>query len=130
MKIEGFTTNPDPYKPYLLSQSIKSGQFVFVSGQAGYDYNSKIVEGGFAAQGEQAFLNLNRALNAAGSSMDNVLKVTIFVTDMSYFDDVVALRRKHFSPPYPADTIVQINALYTPEAMIEIEAIAIATELD
>ena len=51
MDIEGVTTQPDPYAPYLLSQAIKSGPFVFVSGQAGYDDDGKIVEGDFAVQG-------------------------------------------------------------------------------
>ncbi len=101
---------------------------MFVSGQAGYDDNGKIVEGGFAAQGEQAFQNLNRALTAAGTSLDKVVKVTIFVTDMGEFSNVVDLRRKHFSVPYPADSIVEIKALYTPEAMIEIEAIALVDD--
>ncbi len=128
MKIEGVSTQPDPYRPYLLSQAIKSGPFVFVSGQAGYDDNGQIVEGGFAAQGEQAFQNLNRALTAAGTSLDKVVKVTIFVTDMGEFSSVVDLRRRHFSVPYPADSIVEIKALYTPEAMIEIEAIALVDD--
>ncbi len=128
MNIEGITTQPDPYAPYLLSQAIKSDPFVFVSGQAGYDHDGKIVEGGFRAQGEQAFQNLSRALSAAGSSLDKVVKVTIFVTDMGQFSHVVDLRRKYFSAPYPADSIVEIKALYTPEAMIEIEAIALAND--
>ncbi len=98
---------------------------MFVSGQAGYDDNGQIVEGGLAAQGEQAFQNLNRALTAAGISLDKLVKVTIFVTDMGEFSSVVDLRRKHFSLPDPADSIVEIKALYTPEAMIEIEAIAL-----
>ncbi len=130
MKIEGISTQPDPYAPYLLSQAIKAGPFVFVSGQAGYDSNSKIVEGGFTAQGEQAFKNLNRALVASGSSLENVLKVTIFVTDMSHFKDVVDLRRKYFSEPYPADTIVEVKALYSQEVMIEIEAVALISRKD
>jgi len=125
MNREGVATQPDPYKPYLLSQAIKAGPFAFVSGQAGYDDNGKIVEGGFVAQGEQAFQNLDRALQAAGSSLDKVVKVTIFVTDMSKFNHVVDLRRKFFTAPYPADSIVEIKGLYTPEAMIEIEAIAL-----
>ena len=127
MNIQGIKTQPDPYQPYLLSQAIKSGPFVFISGQAGYDDDGNIVQGGFSAQGEQAFQNLNRALTAAGSSLENVVKVTIFVTDMEQFSHVVDLRRKYFSAPYPADSIVEIKALYTPEAMIEIEAIAIVS---
>jgi 2-iminobutanoate/2-iminopropanoate deaminase len=122
--IDQIKTQPDPYEPYLLSQGIGHGPLVFISGQAGYDDDGKIVPGGFLAQGEQAFSNLARALEAGGSGLDKVLKVTIFVTDMGKFEDVVTLRRKYFRPPYPADTIVEIRALYTPEAMIEIEAMA------
>jgi reactive intermediate/imine deaminase len=117
-------TTPDIYEPYLLSQGIRMGDVLYISGQAGYADDGKIVAGGFRAQGEQAFSNLRRALEAGGSSLSRIAKVTIFVTDMGHFNEVVELRRKYFSEPYPADTIVEIKALYTPEAMIEIEAIA------
>lgn len=121
---EQITTTPDNYAPYLLSQAIRFGDLLFVSGQAGAGDDGKIVEGGFRAQGDQAFANLRRALEAGGSRLEDVIKVTIFVTDMGSFDEVVALRRAHFSAPYPADTIAEIRALYDPAAMIEIEAIA------
>lgn len=121
---EKITTVPDPYEPYLLSQGIRFGDFLFISGQAGYTDEGKIVEGGFRAQADQAFSNLKRALNAAGAGLENVLKVTIFLTDMGNFREIVELRRRYFREPYPADTIVEVSSLYTPEAMIEIEAIA------
>lgn len=122
--LERVTTQPDNYEPFLLSQGIRFGNLLFISGQAGADDDGKIVAGGFLAQGEQAFSNLRRALEAGGSSLKDVIKVTIFVTDMAHFEDVVALRRRFFSAPYPADTIAEIKALYDPAAMIEIEAIA------
>ena len=122
--LERIITQPDPYEPYLLSQGIRFGDLLFISGQAGAGDDGHIVDGGFIAQGEQAFANLRRALEAGGSSLRDVIKVTIFVTDMGHFQDVVALRRKFFSAPYPADTIAEIKALYDPRAMIEIEAIA------
>lgn len=123
--LERVITHPDPYEPFLLSQGIKANGWLFISGQAGAGEDGKIVSGGFLAQGQQAFANLRRALEAGGASLKDVVKVTIFVTDMGHFDDVVALRRQFFSAPYPADTIAEIRALYTPEAMIEIEAIAL-----
>ena len=124
MTLERITTSPDPYDPFLLSQGIRAGNLLFISGQAGYDDDGRIVEGGFRAQGERAFANLERALKAGDASLRTVAKVTIFVTDMSNFGEVVELRRKYFAAPYPADSIVAVQALYTPEAMIEIEAIA------
>lgn len=122
--LQQIVTTPDPYEPFLLSQGIRVGDLVFISGQAGYGDNGAIVDGGFTAQGEQAFRNLERALTAGGSSLADVVKVTIFLTDMADFDAVVQLRRKYFAQPYPADSIVEVKALYTPEARIEIEAIA------
>ena len=125
MTIEQIHTDPDPYEPYLLSQAIRFGGLLFVSGQAGYDDRGQIVQGGFDAQAAQAFANLERALRAGGASLAEVVKVTIFVTDMAAnFATVVERRRQHFTPPYPADSIVEVAGLYTPEAQIEIEAIA------
>ena len=122
--LERVVTEPDNYAPFLLSQGIRYGNLLFISGQAGAADDGRIVEGGFRAQGEQAFANLRRALEAGGSNLKDVVKVTIFVTDMSHFKDVVELRRQFFSEPYPADTIAEVKALYDPAAMIEIEAIA------
>ena len=127
MQLEQIHTQPDPYAPYLLSQAIRAGGFVFVSGQAGVGDDGAIVgPGDFDRQADQAFRNLERALKAAGSGLDRIAKVTIYLTSMTHFPKIVELRRKWFSPPYPADTIVEVSALYSPEAMIEIEAVAIA----
>lgn len=122
------STEPDPYKPFLLSQGIRAGNLLFISGQAGYNNEGQIVAGDFRTQAEQAFSNLERALRAVGSSLRNVVKVTIFLTDMKNFSDVVELRRKYFTAPYPADSIVEVSGLYTPEAMFEIEAIALVSD--
>lgn len=127
MLLEQVRTNPDPYAPFLLSQGIRVGNLVFISGQAAIGDDGNIVgRGDFDKQAEQAFRNLQRALEAAGSSLDRVAKVTIFLKSMDNFGKIVALRRKWFSAPYPADTIVEISSLYSPEALIEIEAIAVA----
>ena len=81
--LERVVTEPDNYAPFLLSQGIRYGNLLFISGQAGAADDGRIVEGGFRAQGEQAFANLRRALEAGGSSLKDVVKVTIFVTDMN-----------------------------------------------
>ena len=69
-----------------------------------------------------------RALRAGGSDLKHVIKVTIFLTDMSHFEKIVELRGRYFAPPYPADTIVEVRSLYSADAMIEIEAIAVAID--
>ncbi len=127
MQIEQIRTQPDPYEPYLLSQAIRVGELLFVSGQAAVDDDGLIAgKGDFDRQATQTFTNLDRALRAGGSSFDRVVKVTIYLTDMTNFPKIVELRRRWFSPPYPADTIVEVSSLYSPDAMIEIEALALA----
>lgn len=127
MKIEQVLLDPDPYEPYRLSQALKVGDLLFVSGQTGIDENGELVGvGDFDAQADQTFRNLSRVLEAGGSSLADVVKVTIFLTDMAAnFPKIVELRGKWFTPPYPADTIAEVRSLYRPEVEIEIEAIAV-----
>lgn len=127
MKITRITIDPDPYEPFRLAQGYRVGDILFLSGQAAIDQSGRIVGvGDFEAQAKQVFENLDRVLRAGGSSLRNVIKVTIFLTDMTNFDRIVKLRGQWFTAPYPADTIVEVRSLYSPDAMIEIEAIAVA----
>lgn len=120
------SAEPDWYEPYAISLGIRVGDLVFVSGQAAVGPDGRTVGvGDFDAQARQVFANLATVLAAAGSGLEHVVKVTIFVTDMAVLDQVVALRREFFSPPYPADTIAQVAALADPAWMIEIEATAV-----
>ena len=129
MRIQRITTDPDPYEPFRLALGYRVGDLIFVSGQAAIDQNGQAVGAGdFDAQAEQTFTNLERVLAAGGSSLENVVKVTIFLTDMANFPKIVELRGKWFTAPYPADTIVEVTALALPELMIEIEAVAVADE--
>jgi 2-iminobutanoate/2-iminopropanoate deaminase len=99
---------------------------VMLSGQASIDQDGQIIgSGDFDAQAAQTFANIERVLDAAGSSMDQIVKVTIYLTDMSNFPKILELRERHFSPPYPADTIVEVSALGLPELMIEVEVTAL-----
>ena len=127
MDAEQIRLDPDPYEPFRLSQGFRVGDLVIVSGQAAIDEHGGIVGAGdFDAQAEQVFRNLRRVLEAGGSSLDRVVKVTIFLTDMANFPKIVELRGRWFTPPYPADTIVEVSSLALPELEIEIEAIALA----
>ena len=129
VRIERITTDPDPYEPFRLALGYRVGDMLYVSGQAAISPEGEIVGAGdFDAQADQTFRNLERVLKAGGSSLANVVKVTIFLTDMANFPKIVELRGKWFTPPYPADTIVEVTSLALPELMIEIEAIAVADE--
>jgi reactive intermediate/imine deaminase len=126
--VERISTEPDPYEPYRISQGMRVGDLLFVSGQAAIDQHGQLVGvGDFDAQAEQAFKNLEQVLEAGGSSLRDVAKVTIFLTDMNNFAKIVELRGKWFSEPYPADSIIQVTALAHPELEIEIEAVAVVS---
>ena len=129
MDVHQITTDPDPLEPYLISQGFRVGDLVYTSGQAAIDEHGSLVGvGDFDAQAEQTFLNLARVLEAGGSSLADVVKVTIYLTDMSNFGKILELRGRWFTPPYPADTIVEVNSLALAELEIEIEAIGVAKD--
>ena len=130
MKIKKITIDPDPYRalPPRAGLSRRRAS-TFISGQAAINASGQLVGlGNFDVQAEQVFANLERVLRAGGSSLANIIKVTIFLRDMWNFPKIVELRGRYFTPPYPADTIVEVTSLYFPEALIEIEAIAVVDE--
>ena len=104
----------------------KSGAPVFISGQVGLDGAGKLVgEGDAAAQTEQVFRNLRTVVEACGGTMDDIVKITIFVTDAAYRPAVAAARQKHFREgAYPASTYLVVSGLAVPQLLVEIEAVA------
>lgn len=129
VEIERITTEPDWYEPYRIALGYRIGDLLVLSGQAAIDREGNVVGAGdFDAQARQVFENLAFVLETGGSSLANVVKVTIYLTDMGNFPKIVELRERYFTPPYPADTIVEVRALALPELMIEIEAIAVVDE--
>lgn len=108
--------------PY--SHAVESGEFVFLSGQTPVDPTTgKMAEGDITAQTKQCFNNLFCVLEAAGLTFDDVVKVNVFLTSMSYFQDMNLVYAEHFSAPYPARTTVAVVELPL-GASIEIEMIA------
>ncbi|PNE38709.1 RidA family protein [Streptomyces noursei] len=126
-EIQRIATTPDWYEPYKISQAIKTGGLIHVSGQAGIDEQGRTVSDDFLAQGRQAFANVERVLAEAGSSLADVVKVGIFVTDMAAdLAHVITLREEFLSEPYPADTLLEVSSLAQPEWRIEVEVTALA----
>ncbi len=120
-------TTPDPFEPFYISQAFRVGDLVYTSGQAALSPEGELVGiDDFDAQAQQTFENLQAVLAAAGSGLDRIIKVTIYLTDMAQFPKIVELRQRWLTAPYPADTIVEVKSLALPELMIEIEAIALA----
>jgi 2-iminobutanoate/2-iminopropanoate deaminase len=123
---------PDtPVGPY--SPMRKAGGWYFVSGCIGLNPGTKTATAGVAAQTRQALANLTAVLEQAGLSLANIVKTTIFLTDMDDFVTVNEIYAAHFARPFPARSTVAVAELprvANVPLKIEIEAIATARELD
>lgn len=106
-----------------LSQGIKFGTLIFLSGQLGRNPDTKELEKGFNAQVKRVLQNLKELLTTANSSMDKVLKVTIFITDINKVKELNSIYKEYFNKPFPSRTCVEVSAL-AKGAEIEIEIIS------
>jgi 2-iminobutanoate/2-iminopropanoate deaminase len=109
-----------------LAQGKQIGNTIYVSGQIAYDPDGKLVgEGDMKAQTRQVFENIQRVLESAGSGLEDIVKITTYITDGSKFMDMLAVRSEIFGNDPPASTAVVVAALAFPALLIEVEAIAI-----
>ena len=113
----------------IMSQGIAvpAGRMVFASGQVARDVDGSLVgPGDIRAQTRKTLENLQAVLAEGGATMDDVVKVTVFVTSLSeHFAAIHEVRKEFFKSDYPASTLVEISSLVDPEMLIEIEAIAV-----
>lgn len=116
------TTNaPGAIGPY--SQAIEVNGLVYTSGQIGIDPATGAIVEGVEAQAHQVCKNLTELLKAAGTSMDNVVKTTVFIKDMNDFGTVNGIYAQYFTEPYPARSCVEVARL-PKDVLVEIEVIA------
>ncbi|MFN2484960.1 MAG: RidA family protein [Candidatus Limnocylindria bacterium] len=117
---------PAAIGPY--SQAVRAGNMVFTSGMGGVDPATRtLVAGGVAAETERALHNLAATLEAAGSSLDHVVRVGLFLADMADFAAVNEVYRGFFAEPFPARTTVAVREL--PAGLhVEIDCIAVVAE--
>jgi 2-iminobutanoate/2-iminopropanoate deaminase len=113
---------PGAIGPY--SQAISSGEMVFVSGQTPLLADGTMIAGGIPEQSEQCLKNIATILAGAGLTMNDVIKTTVFMTDLSQFAAMNEVYAGHFKTPYPARSTVQVSAL-PKGAAVEIEAVAV-----
>ncbi|HKG62111.1 MAG TPA: Rid family detoxifying hydrolase [Pyrinomonadaceae bacterium] len=109
----------------LFTPAIITGDLVFTSGQIGIDSKTgQLAEGGFEGQFQQVFKNLTAVLDASGSSIDHVVKATVFLADMNDYNTLNELYKKQFKGDPPARTTVQVARLPR-DAKLEIEVVAV-----
>ena len=113
---------PAAIGPY--SQAIRAGNTVYLSGQIGLDPATGALREGIEAQARQVFANLKAVTEAAGASLDDVVKLSVLLADMGDFAKVNEIMAAHFKPPYPARATYQVAALPR-GARIEVEGIVV-----
>ena len=124
--IEPIATKDAPAAVGPYSQAVRAGELVFLSGQIPLDpATGKVVPGDIGAQTERVLENLRAVLAAAGCSVGDVVRTTIYLVDLAHFAAVNEIYGRAFTAPYPARATVQVTALPR-GSQIEIDAIAIA----
>jgi reactive intermediate/imine deaminase len=121
-KISIYTPNaPEPIGTY--SQGIQFGNLFFISGQIPVNPKTgELVQGSFKDQIRQVFTNISEITKAGGGNINDILKLTIYLTDLSNFSEVNAVMTEFFDKPYPARAVIEIKAL-PKNATVEVESI-------
>jgi enamine deaminase RidA (YjgF/YER057c/UK114 family) len=131
MSVEYLNTPGVPEPQGFTHISVASGdRVIHLAGQVGQDENGNVVEGGLGAQAERALLNVGRALEAAGASENDLVKLTVYVVgwEPSMFEELVsglgAAQAQRPGPEVPV-TLIGVHSLFQPDMLIEIEGVAI-----
>jgi enamine deaminase RidA (YjgF/YER057c/UK114 family) len=114
---------PEP-APGTWSNCLVVNGIAYVAGMVATDKDGKVVDGDEYEQSKVIFAKIRHLLEAAGGAMADVVKVTIFVTDIKHREKVWRARQEVFSGNFPASTLVQVAALAAPSMKVEIEAVA------
>ena len=129
MSEKRFLTPATLSPPFGYSHAVEApaGTVVYISGQVPLDAEGQLVgEGDFEAQARQVFENLTRALEAADASWSDVVKLDYFLRDVGQIGAVRAIRDEYVDTANPpASTLVEVSSLFSPEVLVEIQAIAI-----
>lgn len=111
---------------FVFSQAVQVGDTIYVSGQVALDPQGNVVgKGDMKAQTRQALENVKAVLAAAGATIDDVVRVTAYLTDMSKLMDSHEVRGEYFKNARPASTSVEVKSLAFPDLMIEIDIVAV-----
>ncbi len=124
---EQIEVNPEwPWtKTFRISQGMRVGNTVYLSGQIAFDPDGNVVGvDDMGAQARQVFKNMRTVLAEAGATMEDVVKLTAFITDFSRYPDYGAARAEAFPNNIPASSTVATPALVNPDLLVEVEAIA------
>ena len=112
-----------------LCQVVKAGNLIFLRGQVGSDFEGNVIGAGDpAVQTEQAMKNVKQLLEEAGSSLDDICKITVYITDRAYRESVYRVIGKCLKGVFPVSTGLIVQGLAKPEWVMEIDVIAVSSQ--
>jgi reactive intermediate/imine deaminase len=118
---------PRPIGPYSQAIRVSGGITVYLSGQIGLDPSTMQMAAGVEEQTQQVFSNLKAVAAASGGSLSDIVKLNVYLTDLSNFEIVNGIMAKHFDAPYPARAAIGVAALPR-GALVEVDAVLVLAE--
>ena len=120
---------PVPRGSYHQVAVADPGRIVAIAGQTASDAEGNVVGGSdIRAQTRAVLEKLRNGVEAAGGTVDDIVAVTVFITDARFYSDVNEVRREVFGPNFPTSTMVNVSSLARPELLVEINALAVVPE--
>ena len=116
-------SNPGATRAY--SHGVRAGNILFLAGQTGNDAEPQPGVGRFELQTRRTFARIQEILAAAGGSLDSLVTMTVFITDIRHGDEFVRLRGEILKHDFPASALIGVSHLASPEALLEIQAVAV-----
>ncbi|MBI3328433.1 MAG: RidA family protein, partial [Nitrospinae bacterium] len=114
---------------YSRAVKVKGGTTVYLAGiGAPIDTQGNSLAGNFTAQVHQVFGRLKETMGLVGGTLDDIVTMTVFITDPRYSDEFVALRKQYFTRGFPGSALITVHSLARPEMLVEIQAIAVLDE--
>jgi enamine deaminase RidA (YjgF/YER057c/UK114 family) len=129
MSREHVTGERERSRAYSRAVKVKGGTTVYLAGVGGAtDAQGKSLAGDFTAQTHAVFARIKENLAEAGGTLEDIVTMTVFITDSRYGDEFIEIRKGYFQRGYPASALIGVESLARPEMLVEVQAIAVLEE--
>jgi 2-iminobutanoate/2-iminopropanoate deaminase len=126
MSREYFKGEREEQRSYSRAVKVKGGSTVYLAGiGAPTDAQGASLAGNFTAQTHQVFARLQETMAMVGGTLDDIVTMTVFITDPRYGDEFVAIRKQYFTRGFPGSALITVHSLARPEMLVEVQAIAV-----
>jgi 2-iminobutanoate/2-iminopropanoate deaminase len=126
MSREYVTGDREQSRAYSRAVKVKGGTTVYLAGVGGDpDAQGRSLGGDFPAQVHRVFERMRENLAQAGGTLDDVVTMTVFITDSRYGDEFIELRKQYFTHGYPASALIGVHSLARPSMLVEVQAVAV-----